>query len=227
MPELYPSYLFNDANLVSYYRFEGNSNDSKGSNNGTPTGITYNASYGKFGQGARFVNASSSHIAFGDPASLRFGTGGFTMNTWLSLDAIGSLTAMLHKDPDGTGFYCFCQTSGIIATNNLLTVGGPNFLTALVAGTMTMVTISRDGSGNIRLYLNGKIDNTASGTNKDISKVGTGMDYGIQNGWYPTCNLDELSLFSKGLSDGEVRDLFNLTRGRYLGNQSVHRSNSY
>ena len=43
--------LFSDANLVSYYKLEGNSNDSKGSNNGTDTSVDYGTAYGKFGQG--------------------------------------------------------------------------------------------------------------------------------------------------------------------------------
>ncbi|MEK7174285.1 MAG: hypothetical protein AAB759_01355, partial [Patescibacteria group bacterium] len=60
--ELYSTSFFSDSNLLNYYRFEGNSNDSKGSNNGTDTNISYSSSYGKFGQGSLFQTASSSKI---------------------------------------------------------------------------------------------------------------------------------------------------------------------
>jgi len=53
--------LFNDANLEAYYRFEGDSNDSKGTRHGTGTDISYSTANGKFLQGARF-NGGSSYI---------------------------------------------------------------------------------------------------------------------------------------------------------------------
>ena len=48
-------------NLVSYWKLDGNSNDSVGSNNGSDTNITYGTSYGKINQGALF-NGTSSKI---------------------------------------------------------------------------------------------------------------------------------------------------------------------
>ena len=51
--------FINDANLVSYWKLDGNSNDSKGSNNGTDTGMSYSA--GLFDSAGVF-NGSSSNI---------------------------------------------------------------------------------------------------------------------------------------------------------------------
>jgi len=57
--ELFNNPLFSDANLVSYWRMEGNSNDSKGSNNGSDSNVTYGNSYGKFNQGWKGNGISS------------------------------------------------------------------------------------------------------------------------------------------------------------------------
>ena len=67
-PELYnyPPF-FNHANLVHYWRLEGNSNDAKGSNNGSDANITYSTGNGKFNQGAG-LNGSSSKITFSNPS---------------------------------------------------------------------------------------------------------------------------------------------------------------
>ncbi len=62
--ELFTYPLFLDANLVAYWRMEGNSNDSKGSNNGTDSNITYSNANGRFGQGAAF-NGTTSSILLG------------------------------------------------------------------------------------------------------------------------------------------------------------------
>ena len=59
--ELFQTPLYNDPSLVSYWRFEGNSIDSKSANNGLDTAITYSPANGKFGQGASF-NGSNSRI---------------------------------------------------------------------------------------------------------------------------------------------------------------------
>jgi hypothetical protein len=59
--ELLTTNLFSDPNLVAYYRFEGNANDSKGSFNGSSSNVTFGTSYGVFNQGGNF-NGSSSKI---------------------------------------------------------------------------------------------------------------------------------------------------------------------
>src|ERR1051326_1866471 len=79
--EIYRTKLFNDPALVSYWRFEGNSNDSKGSNNGSDTSITYSSGNGNFGQGAGF-NGSSSKIVITDNSSLHL-LSAFTILGWI------------------------------------------------------------------------------------------------------------------------------------------------
>jgi hypothetical protein len=53
-PELYSSSFFSTSSLVSYYRFENNATDSKGSSNGTTASTTYVAGF----EGTAFVSSS-------------------------------------------------------------------------------------------------------------------------------------------------------------------------
>ena len=57
-------------NLISYWKFEGNSNDSIGANNGTDTTVSYNSSYGKIGQGVNTNGTLSNGINFGNNSIL-------------------------------------------------------------------------------------------------------------------------------------------------------------
>jgi hypothetical protein len=86
--EMYSTPLFSDSNLASYYRFEGNSNDAKGSNNGSDTSISYGSSYGEFGQGASF-NGGSSEMDMGNVFD-ETGTSPFSISTWIKTSAGGA-----------------------------------------------------------------------------------------------------------------------------------------
>lgn len=68
--EIYNTHFLNDPSLITYLRMEGNANDTKGVNNGTASNVSFNSSYGKYGQGARFVAASSPYISLANSVSL-------------------------------------------------------------------------------------------------------------------------------------------------------------
>ena len=57
-------------NIVAYYKLDGNSNDSVGTNNGTDTAITYSVANGKINQGAGY-NGSTSKITISNTSVLR------------------------------------------------------------------------------------------------------------------------------------------------------------
>jgi len=59
-------------NFISYWKFDGNALDSVGSNNGTPTSITYPS--GLIGQAADF-NGTTSNVVVPDANDLSFGNG--------------------------------------------------------------------------------------------------------------------------------------------------------
>lgn len=84
--ELFTTSLYSDANLVWYARMEGNSNDSKSVLTPTDTDMAYNASYGKFNQGALF-NGASSYISYADNAALDVGD--YSISCWINLNGTG------------------------------------------------------------------------------------------------------------------------------------------
>lgn len=84
--ELFSTSLFGDANLKAYYRLEANSNDSKGSNNGTDTTITYAAA--KFNNGA-VSDATTDRIYFANPADYQV-AGSQTLVFWIKGSSQGA-----------------------------------------------------------------------------------------------------------------------------------------
>lgn len=73
-------------NLVAYYKLDGNSNDSVGSNNGTDTNITYSTDYGKINQGARFQGNGYIQLATGSTFDLS-GTA-LGISCWVKVDTL-------------------------------------------------------------------------------------------------------------------------------------------
>jgi hypothetical protein len=85
---VYGTPFYTTSSLLSYYRLEGNANDSKGIQNGTAASPTYGIAYGTFGQGASF-NGSTSHIA---ATSTFSGNPAITVSAWIypATDTIGN-----------------------------------------------------------------------------------------------------------------------------------------
>lgn len=109
--ELYTTSLYNDANLVSYWRLEGNSTDSKGSNSGTDTNVTYSAANGKFGQGAGF--AGNGKIVKTSPTGVSVNT--FSVSAWIKTangSGGGDVFTNYYRTGDNNGYRC-----GIDPTN--------------------------------------------------------------------------------------------------------------
>ncbi|NTW31017.1 MAG: hypothetical protein HGB12_00005, partial [Bacteroidetes bacterium] len=69
------------ANIVAYWKFEGNSNDATGnSHTGTDHTITYNSTYGKIDQGGLFTRTVPSYIDLG--TAFDYAASAFTISAW-------------------------------------------------------------------------------------------------------------------------------------------------
>lgn len=71
--------LFNDPNLIGYWKLDGNSLDSKASNNGIDTAVTYPEENSHWGKPAYF-NGTNSYITVGDQA---INSNDFTLSCWI------------------------------------------------------------------------------------------------------------------------------------------------
>jgi hypothetical protein len=96
-----PAQSFITNGLVSYYPFNGNANDSIGTNNGTVYGAVLSTN--RFGQAnsAYLFNGSSSYIDLGTPANLAF-TNNFTLSAW----------CLFNGGPNNPRIICYTESYG-------------------------------------------------------------------------------------------------------------------
>lgn len=222
--ELYSTPLFNDANLVSYYRLEGNSNDSKGSNNGTDTNITYSSGNGKFNQGAGF-NGSSSKIRL--PSTFPdFGTGGFTISAWVKTSSATSQDIFFRQDNSShQAIIEFnINSSGILNATVRGTEGNistPTGSGAIKDGVFHHVVLVSTGSGGtVYIYKDGSQNASASIGTSTLNFGSAVPAFGeVYQGWIPSEGnwfngaIDDMAIFSRALSATEVSNLYNGTWG--------------
>ena len=94
------------ANTLGLWHLNGDSTDSSGHGyNGTDTSVTYGA--GVFGQCAGLLTAGTSIINGINAAAMAFGTGDFTLISWVKRTATGGVGIMgnLFGGAQGVGFY--------------------------------------------------------------------------------------------------------------------------
>jgi hypothetical protein len=226
--ELFTTTLFNDANLVSYYRFEGNSTDAKGTSNGSDTNITYNSTNPKFGQKAVF-NGTTSDMQNGTTL-LNVATNG-SLTAWVYPTASGAandadtnhITSILSK---GNIFYIWGQLSTDKIRVKMFDTGSVSRIydsnTALTLNAWNFICLTWDGSGTT-FYLNGVADGTSAFTqaNLNASTNGTQSYIGIQAGgaFDFTGSIDDLAYWSRTLTAGDISNLYNgFSQGSFLFN---------
>jgi len=149
-------------NFISYWKFDGNSNDSVGSNNGTPTSITYPS--GLIGQAADF-NGTTSKVVVPDANDLSFGNGtsdvDFSTITLIKFDDLSNNPRIAIKiKADGTGFeyVVFPVSSKLRATLVDDSTGGS--VTSQTTNTITLnqwvvlTTTYKASTKDLKLYIN-------------------------------------------------------------------------
>ena len=204
--ELYYTSLFNDANLLSYWRMEGNSNDSKGSNHGVDTDMAYTASVSKFGQCAEF-NGTSSFIS---TTSSALGTGDFTVMLWFKGVATPTWRYL---------FETFITTGdGLIITtwSGVTRVSMGNWWTEAISGGSISdtdtdwhhIAVTRSGT-TVTCYLDGVQSGTSGTSSADISGpnyIGKITNNADVSAYFPG-RIDDVAIFNRALSVSEIENL--------------------
>ena len=209
-------------NLVSYWKLDGNSNDSVGSNNGSDTNITYGTSYGKINQGALFNGTSSKILTNYQPTyadttiagwikTTMTGRGQFFGNTPHS--GTDFLVMEIGQSTAGKIYFYWQSASGVykmLATTGTVNDGNWQFLTF----TRTSTTL--------KIYLNGSettVDTTGAGTIGDLVAE-DGFAIGARNDggggtprFFFNGSIDEVGIWSRALSSDEVSTLYNSGNG--------------
>lgn len=204
-------------NLVAYYKLDGNSNDSVGSNNGTDTSVSYSSSYGKINQGASF-NGSSSFISLGSGVdSFSDGDKNWTVGMWVNIQAFNLLGSIITFGSRDRGIRVRNDGGNANKINFFINSGGLNYIdiysSVLSTNTFQYLTFTRSGS-TFTAYLNGvSIGSGSSSVSLETSNGNTLLGKEKINGRYLNGYIDEVGIWSRALSTDEVSQLYNSGAG--------------
>lgn len=208
------------SGLVSWWRAEGNANDSVGANNGTLfNGAGYGASI--FGSSFTF-DGNNDHVRVPDNISLRFNTA-ITVGAWIYPTSHGAYHNILGKwdavfgisqhsfsialEPGGRG-YMVLSPSGIQD-------GSATVLTAntVPLNTWSHLAATYDGS-SIRIFFNGVQAGELAYSNGFLSSTDDLAIGGFVGGGAPgqvvspfAGRIDEAVIYSRALSANEIATL--------------------
>tara|TARA_Y100000310_G_C20694681_1_gene824705 strand:+ start:1324 stop:2733 length:1410 start_codon:yes stop_codon:yes gene_type:complete len=211
------------TNLVSYYDFQGDADDRKGSNNGTVTNATL--TNGKVENGYSF-NGSDAHIDI----NYHFTTAnnGMTLSAWMYNTGIGGSWEAIM----GTGASGDADWAIVVGTNGKLgnTIRGNNndpagswiySTTSIDDSAWHLVTITYDNSaGYIYLYVDGTLENSqeidlnnAFDQDRDIY-VGARNDQDTASEYFNGV-IDEVGVWTEALAGSDITELYNSGKGKY------------
>lgn len=209
--------------LNSYWKLDGDSNDSKSTNNGTDTAITYSAGNGIIVQGAG-LNGTTSKIVITDATSLK-PSGSFSVNMWVKIlnnTGLQMLFQSYSQNTNTAGFYVDLESNGTIAflsAKNSGTTVDVDYKAVLSSGVVDngsfhMVTAVYGGS-NLKVYIDGSLDATSGAwanapayAATNYVRIGTKNNSGTDGSFYAGA-IDEIGLWSKELSTTEITQLYN------------------
>ncbi len=205
------TYVIPTANIVSYYKMEGNVLDSVGTNNGTATAITYEA--GLVGQTAvfngttSFINLNSTSIIGGKSAFSLVIPFKMTTKTENSLyGSWGTPEKIIVRVLSGQiQFYTHTGTQ----------VGG-SFIAFTDTTAFHIITCTYDGA-KMRVYLDNVLSGTTYNQTGTINLGGDTEKIGNDRGNTGSGLFDEVSIFNKALTAAEVSDI----NAKYESGQSL------
>jgi hypothetical protein len=167
------------SDFVSYYEFNNNANDTIGTNNGTPTSLTFES--GLVGNRGVF-NGTSSKIDIADSNSLSFTDGvndkPFTISFLVTFDTLSDSSSLFTKyqtSPDVLeyAFALFGNTlSFALFSNNVNNRIQINYTFNRVVSQRYLISVSYDGSKNLS-GLKMFIDQTDVTNSASVFQTGT------------------------------------------------------
>jgi len=209
------------SGLVAWYKGEGNTNDSSGNGfNGDIGSASFIA--GHVGQTFTFSAQSFSAVVPNNPAM--FPPSALTVEAWIRpLDYAGcsNIYRIFHTVQEHvSGYVTFVNCANgklhgqVISSTSVVDQVISN--ASIPIDVYTHIAFTWDGT-NLRLYINGVLDNTVPstiatiGTNADPLRISNAIALGFRG------QIDEPSLYNRALSSTEVASIFNAgTAGKCL-----------
>ncbi|TAN34008.1 LamG domain-containing protein [Patescibacteria group bacterium] len=204
----------NDINGTKVYDKSGQQNHGTSAN--TPTKVA-----GKVG-GAMSFNGASDKVS-ATSSLYNFGTGNFSLSTWVKINALGNNYVFIDKynsNSDGErGFFlmkygtspndtmCFAIDSGGCSLNGTI---------PLKVNTWYHVAAVRNGA-NAYVYINGVQDGTVGGQATKNASSNSNLNIGTYNNGTSVTNgsIDDVRIYNRALSAAEVKQLYNSAKTSY------------
>ncbi len=226
--------FINDANLVSYWKLDDNSNDNKGTRNLTNVN-NVSFSSAKFNNGANFGTSNSNKYLIKDNDDFGISTSSsVTLSCWVKMNSEISSSTQI--------FVMHQTTLGSSASRGLALrydynggnrkIGFSYWRSGVIGGdvwyNITLGTsdwyhlVGTYNGSQIKLYLNGKYigSNNNSGTGNNLGSrfsIGVNSENSSSLTNFASAIIDDVSIFSRALSSAEVNELYqSCTLGEYI-----------
>lgn len=203
--------------LVSWLKAEGNALDSKGSNNGTSSGVTFSA--GKVGLAFDFNGTAGNFVSAGT-SLMNAGTADFAVDFWMQTSnnrleqVIGKRSTCssgeppffnIRKLPNGRLVIELDNGSGQRVSFDSIRV--------ITDGVFHHIAVQRVGN-SLQLYIDGVLDNSATGvaginlSNSGQFAIGGLSCAGVDGTQTFTGKIDEVSVYNRSLTLTEIQSFF-------------------
>jgi hypothetical protein len=207
------------SGLVSWWRAEGNGNDSV---NGNTAVLLNGTSFtnGEVGQGFSFDGASDEIIVSNSP-TVNFGTNDFTIEGWIKAfpnATTYNVNTIIDKRYNQTIGYEFTLESGSLHLRISSTPGSGGFAWTtgpdLRDGTFhhVAVSVTRSSTNGMAFYVDGAVVGTADPTSQQGSLSNSAVmmigEHSAGLNTYFDGVIDELSLYGRALAAAEVQAIF-------------------
>jgi len=203
--------------LVSYWEFEessGDAVDSHGSNDLTPSGVSYEAT-GKNGDCFSYDGSND----YAKITSLSLNLSGFSYGGWIKWDGSTARNrTIFYFNADHMSSYIRPASSSKLATTITTSAGLSSIYSnsAISSGSWVHFIITWDGS-TITMYINGSAQtNTASrgGTFNYTGDFAIGRNEFGDTNWFDG-DIDEILIANRAFTSTEVSWLYNGGTGRF------------
>lgn len=207
------------SSLVSWWKMEGNSNDSKGSNHGTDTGMSYSKSDGKINKGGHFVGGGS-YISL--PSGVK-PTGQFTVVAFVKTTSAATGEVFTCWALNGSaygGILLRVESTGVVSlfsAKNTGTSSGTDFQyttgkAKINDGNWHMIAGVWDGS-NLKVYVDGILDGSVSWGNAPAygattyNLIGSRKDTGAEVEPF-VGSIDEVIICNAAISAADILKIY-------------------
>jgi large repetitive protein len=231
---MYIELVGNEANLAVYYKMSNGSgtslNDDKasGTYDLTISGASWKAS-GAFAGSRQALDfdGTNDYISIPHHASLNMGTGNFTYEYWVNTSNSGVRYDIISKENENTqndlSILINESNQAVFYTKGTTIEHSVSSTKTIPSGVWAHIAGVRDGNV-LKVYINGVLDNTSTGTAQDITNTNVlilsanfntstnGGNTGFFNG-----QLDEVRIWNTARSESQIRE--NMMR-TLVGNES-------